>query len=157
MQPIGDWVLLAYRLPREPSTPRIALWRRLKRLGAAQIVDGLVALPLDPRNREALDWAAEEAVEAGGDVSLWIARPATAAQGRALATRMAEGVAADYRAVAEAAAAAAGKEPVARRRALSRLRRTLRAVEQRDHFPPGERDEARDAVEALASTVELVE
>jgi len=24
------WVLLAYRMPREPSTPRIALWRRLE-------------------------------------------------------------------------------------------------------------------------------
>ena len=24
------WVLLAYRLPREPSTPRIALWRKLR-------------------------------------------------------------------------------------------------------------------------------
>jgi hypothetical protein len=35
---VGDWVLLAYRLPREPSTPRIALWRGLRRLGAAQIV-----------------------------------------------------------------------------------------------------------------------
>src|ERR687888_50422 len=32
------WVLLAYRLPREPSTPRSALWRKLRRLGA-----GLVA------------------------------------------------------------------------------------------------------------------
>ncbi len=41
----GEWVLLSYRLPREPSTPRIAVWRKLKRLGVAQISDGLVALP----------------------------------------------------------------------------------------------------------------
>ena len=27
-----EWVLLVYRLPREPSTPRIALWRSLGRL-----------------------------------------------------------------------------------------------------------------------------
>src|SRR4051794_9204915 len=27
-----SWVLLAYRLPREPSTPRIALWRKLRAL-----------------------------------------------------------------------------------------------------------------------------
>ena len=42
-----SWVLLAYRLPREPSTPRSALWRKLRRLGAAQVLDGLAALLLD--------------------------------------------------------------------------------------------------------------
>ena len=26
------WVFLLYRLPRDPSTPRIALWRTLRRL-----------------------------------------------------------------------------------------------------------------------------
>ena len=43
-----DWVLLAYRMPREPSTPRIAVWRKLRKLGAVQLVDGFVALPADP-------------------------------------------------------------------------------------------------------------
>jgi hypothetical protein len=47
----GQWVLLSYRLPREPSTPRITIWRKLKRLGVAQISDGLVALPADARTR----------------------------------------------------------------------------------------------------------
>ena len=45
------WVFLVYRLPREPSTPRIALWRRLRRLGVVQIADGVVALPLDARTK----------------------------------------------------------------------------------------------------------
>lgn len=49
----GTWVLLSYRLPREPSTPRITIWRKLKRLGVAQISDGLVALPADARTRRA--------------------------------------------------------------------------------------------------------
>jgi hypothetical protein len=43
----GEWVLLSYRVPREPSTPRIAVWRKLKRLGAAHLSDGLVTLPAD--------------------------------------------------------------------------------------------------------------
>lgn len=47
-----QWVLLVYRLPREPSTPRISLWRKLRRLGVAQLGDGVVALPLDARTRE---------------------------------------------------------------------------------------------------------
>ena len=41
-----DWVLRAYRLPREPSAPRLAVWGKLKRLGVAQLLDGLVGLPL---------------------------------------------------------------------------------------------------------------
>jgi len=68
----AQWVLLAYRLPREPSTPRIATWRKLRRLGAAQLVDGLVALPLDNRNREQFEWLAGEIAEAGGDATLWV-------------------------------------------------------------------------------------
>jgi len=37
------WVFLVY-LPRDPSTPRIALWRRLRRPGGVQVADGVVAL-----------------------------------------------------------------------------------------------------------------
>jgi hypothetical protein len=77
--PPGDWVLLAYRLPREPSAPRLAVWRKFKRLGVAQLLDGLAALPLDSRNRERLEWVADEVVEAGGEASIWTACPATAA------------------------------------------------------------------------------
>jgi hypothetical protein len=58
------WVMLVYRLPRTPSTPRINLWRKLRRLGVAQVVDGVVALPLDSRNREQFEWLPDEVVEA---------------------------------------------------------------------------------------------
>jgi len=152
---VSDWVLLAYRLPREPSTPRIALWRRLRRVGAVQLVDGLVALPLDPHNREQLDWAAEAVLEAGGEASVWIAQPAAARQERDLATRMATAVAADYETVREAAEAARDRGEQERRRTLQRLRRALRAIRARDHFPPPEREAAIAAVEELARQVEV--
>src|SRR6266498_3213263 len=90
------WALLAYRLPREPSTPRIALWRKLRRLGAAQVLDGLAALPLDARTREQLEWLAEEVLEAGGEATIWIGELTSATEERELAARMAEAVAADY-------------------------------------------------------------
>src|SRR5256714_12839010 len=70
-----EWVLLAYRLPREPSTPRIGVWRKLRRLGAVQLVDGLVALPADAATIEAFDWLAEEVVEAGGQGGAVRAQP----------------------------------------------------------------------------------
>ena len=148
--------MLAYRLPREPSTPRISLWRRLKRLGVVQLLDGLVALPADAKTREQLEWAAEEVIEAGGDATIWIGRPGTAAEERSLAARMSEAVAADYRAVIEAAEAAhVSTDAAARRRTLQRLRRTLHAISRRDYFPPPEREQARRAVDALTEIVEV--
>ncbi len=83
------WVFLLYRLPRNPSTPRIALWRGLRRLGTVQLADGLVALPLDARTKEQLEWLAEEVVDACGEASIWIAEAGSADQERALAGRMA--------------------------------------------------------------------
>src|SRR3954467_7692095 len=95
---VGQWVLLAYRLPREPSTPRIALWRSLRRLGVVQLADGVVALPLDGRTKEQLEWLADGGTEGGGEASIWVAEAGSAPQERALASRMAEAVAADYKA-----------------------------------------------------------
>jgi ChrB-like protein len=147
-------VLLAYRLPRDPSTPRIALWRKLRRLGAAQVLDGLAALPLDARNREQLEWLADEVVEAGGEATIWVGELASAAQERQLASRMAEAVAAEYRALIDDAAAAGVEGGGSRSRTLGRLRRELRRVRARDYFPPNERELAQRAVDELAALVE---
>jgi hypothetical protein len=145
------WVLLSYRLPREPSTPRIGVWRKLERLGAARLGDGLVALPADARTREQLDWLAEEVVEAGGTATVWLATPGSAAQERAIAELMRAARAAEYRAVIERAHAAADGGAVERGRVARRLRGELRRIARRDFFPPLERDAARAAVEALAA------
>lgn len=142
------WVLLAYRLPREPSTPRIAVWRRLRRLGALQLVDGLVALPLDATTREALEWVADEVEQAGGEATVWLAEPAASTDEQALSRRMAEAAAADYRLVIEAAEATAEPE---RRRTAARLRRELQRIRARDFFPPPERKRAERAVDRLAA------
>jgi hypothetical protein len=147
----GEWVLLSYRLPREPSTPRIAVWRKLKRLGVAQISDGLVALPVGARTREQLEWVAEEVTDSGGSAAIWLARPAARAQENQLAQAMAAARAAEYQAVIAAAAEAAAADPAARGPAVRRLRNELRAIQRRDFFPPAERDQAQAAVQELAA------
>ena len=147
-----DWVLLAYRLPREPSAPRLAVWRKLKRLGVGQLLDGLVGLPLDSRNRELLEWIADQVVEAGGDASIWTATPAAQAQEREMAAAMQSGIAEQYRNVIEQARQAARAE--GNRRTLGRLRRELGRIERRDYFPPPERQRARVAVEELAAAID---
>jgi hypothetical protein len=147
-----DWVLLAYRLPREPSAPRLAVWRKLKRLGVAQLLDGLVGLPLDSRNREQLEWIADQVVEAGGDASIWTATPAALAQEREIAAAMQSGIAEQYLNVIEQARRAERAE--GNRRTLARLRRELGRIERRDYFPPPERQRARVAVEELAAAID---
>lgn len=147
------WVLLAYRLPREPSTPRIAAWRKLRGLGVVQLLDGLVGLPLDARNRERLEWIAQDVEEAGGEASVWIAEPESSGRGTRLAERMRDAVAAEYRAIRDEAMEAARTGSVDGR-TLARLRRELRKVRARDYFPPPEADEVRVAVESLAARTE---
>lgn len=146
---LGRWVLLAYRLPREPSNPRVGVWRKLERLGVARLGDGLVALPADARTREQLDWLAEEIAEAGGVATVWLATPGSAAQERAIAEAMRAARAAEYRAVIEQARVAAGGGAAEQTRAARRLRDELRRIARRDFFPPAEREAARAAVDAL--------
>jgi hypothetical protein len=147
----GEWVLLTYRLPREPSGPRTTLWRRLKRLGVAQLADGLVALPADARTRESLEWLADDVLAADGTAGLWVARPASLAQERELATQMAAARAAEYEALTGQARAAAATDPVERSRALRRLRAEWRAVNRRDFFPPAQREATAAALRDLAT------
>jgi hypothetical protein len=150
---VGDWVLLGYKVPREPSTPRIALWRALRRLGAVQVLDGLVALPADSRTREQLEWLADEVLEAGGEASVWLARPGTAAQERALATRMRDAVTVEYQAVVRDARAAVAGPAGQRKRTLARLRRELSRIRRRDYFQSPAREPALAAVRELAGGV----
>jgi hypothetical protein len=147
----GQWVLLSYRIPREPSTPRIAVWRKLKRLGVAQISDGLVALPADARTREQLEWIAEEVTEAGGTAGVWLARPGTPAQERELTATMAADRGEEYRKVVEEVAALEAEPLAERQRAVRRLRAELHRIARRDFFPPAVRDQAHAAVEVLAA------
>jgi hypothetical protein len=150
------WVLLAYRLPREPSTPRISLWRTLRRLGVGQIADGVVALPLDARTRERFDWLAQDVIENGGEATVWLAEPGSAAQERALASDMAATVAADYMRVIDEAREQLRESEAARRRTVARLRRELRRIGARDYFPKPIAQQARSAVDALGDSLEAV-
>ena len=147
-----SWVVLIHRVPREPSTPRIAIWRRLRALGVAQLGDGVVALPEDARTREHLEWVADRVLEAGGTALLLRAQAFSRRDEQTLARGMAAARAEEYeqvrRKAAEAGAAGSSGDTV---RNLRRLRKELRDIQRRDFFPPAERDLAVTAVSELGA------
>ena len=65
------WVLLVYKIPREPTASRAAVWRKLKRLGALLLHDAVWVLPATPWTREQFQWLAVEIGELGGEAYLW--------------------------------------------------------------------------------------
>jgi len=143
-------VLLAYRVPRVPSTPRIAIWRKLRALGVAQIGDGLVALPDDARTREQLEWLAGDVDAAGGSAILWRGELLSAADEQRLVAQLQEARAEEYRALVAQVEQASTDLTKERGRAVERLRRELRRIRRRDYFPPAEQELTRAAIESLA-------
>jgi len=145
-----NWVLLSYRMPREPSTPRIAVWRRLKRLGVAQLGDGLVGLPFDASTKESLEWVANLVEEAAGSATMWIATPTLRRYGRELAAELRDQRAVEYQELMERTHELMTAE--APTRSLRALRDELRRIERRDYFPPSERAEARELISRADTT-----
>lgn len=152
------WVLLVYRLPREPSAPRLALWRAVRRLGALQVVDGLVGLPYSARNAEHLEWLAAAIEEDHGSAAVWVARPMSSRAHVAYASASRASVEAEYESLLSEARAALSGEPSSpdARRSLRRLRRRLRQIGSRDYFAAAAGDAARAAVERLAQVAEEI-
>ncbi len=143
-QPEQSWVLLNYRIPREPSTPRIAIWRKLNDLGVAKLGDGLVALPNDSRTREHFEWIANQVGEADGDATVWIASPSARRTSSELAATMRLARTEEYdqlRTEAESTTNAGS-------RTITRWRRELRRIDRRDYFRSPGRSQARQAIDA---------
>jgi hypothetical protein len=69
-----DWLLLVYKIPREPTAGRVYVWRKLKQLGAIAVQDAVWVLPATPRTRENFQWLAAEITEMKGECSLFSAQ-----------------------------------------------------------------------------------
>ena len=63
-----NWVVFSYSLPSQSrSSRRVALWRRLRRLGAIAPAGGVQVLPAREECVEALQWLAQEIRQALGE------------------------------------------------------------------------------------------
>ncbi len=67
-----SWLILHYKIPREPSASRVYVWRKLKKLGAVILHDAIWVLPNTSRTLEQFQWLAAEIVELEGEAMLWV-------------------------------------------------------------------------------------
>jgi hypothetical protein len=162
------WLLLSYRLPREPSRPRLAAWRRLRRVGAILLHEAVWTLPSDPKTREHFEWLAEEIEEQGGTAFLWEAESLATSEERQIVSQFRSEAEARYVIIADSANAIrraatsrrhtrGAKVPAHALRQLRGLERALRLDRRRDYFRVEARREAEtfvhDAVAAVARRV----
>jgi len=96
---VQTWVLLHYKIPREPSAPRVYVWRKLKRLGALLLQDAVWVLPATPHTREDFQWLAMEIIEQGADATVWEAGLLLAGQEETLVRQFLAQVEVEYRAL----------------------------------------------------------
>ena len=66
----ASWLLLLFSLPTNRNTERVAVWRRLKKIGALQIKTSTYLLPDETAQYEQFQWLAQQIRDYGGDSTL---------------------------------------------------------------------------------------
>ncbi|MEX6505100.1 Chromate resistance protein ChrB [Jiella sp. M17.18] len=61
------WLLLTYKVPPDPAAQRIAIWRRLKGLGAVYLQNGVCVLPKTDDHVRRLKMIERDISQAGGE------------------------------------------------------------------------------------------
>lgn len=64
------WILLTYKVPPEPAAKRVALWRRLKAMGAIYLQNGVCVLPRTDDHVRQLKMLENDVTEMGGEAVL---------------------------------------------------------------------------------------
>ena len=62
-----SWLLLTYKVPPEPGSKRVALWRRLKSMGAVYLQNGVCLLPKTDDHARRLKMLENDIAQMGGD------------------------------------------------------------------------------------------
>lgn len=142
------WLVLTWRLPAASSTPRVATWRSLQRLGAVSLTPGAAIVPFSEHLQEQLDWIAEDIVQRGGDAYVLPVTELPEADETEIRRRMlleSSQEYADLRRAAETLSRRQREVPQPAREIAALERGLSRAVE-RDHFESAGRPGAARAI-----------
>ncbi len=63
---MAEWLTLLYRLPTEPSSLRVAIWRRLKAAGAVYLKNSVAVLPRTPEAEQTMQQLRADILREGG-------------------------------------------------------------------------------------------
>lgn len=139
-----SWVFLLYKIPPEPSAPRVHVWRKLKRLGAILLHDAAWVLPATPYTIEQMQWLAQEIREFDGNATVWEVHASLTGQDEALVQQFTAKAEAAYREI---------QIDLDRPDAdLAALFRRYRQVQAHDYFPSGVGEHVRHALEHARGT-----
>ncbi|MGQ0634553.1 MAG: Chromate resistance protein ChrB [Planctomycetaceae bacterium] len=94
---VQKWLLLTYRIPREPTAGRVYVWRKMKQLGAIAVQGAVWVLPATPRTQEQFQWLATEIAELGGEATYWLAEALNGGQEQSLVQKFKGSIEETYR------------------------------------------------------------
>jgi hypothetical protein len=140
------WLLLTYKVPRDPTAGRVAVWRKLKQLAAVALQDAVWILPATPQTREQFQWLAAEIEELGGEATLWESHLLNAGMEDRMKARFNEPVEAEYRAIL--------RELKKKRRDLASLSKRYQQIQGRDYFHVEHGKKVRAALVAAQNDAE---
>ena len=143
------WLVLLPQLPPKPDYLRVKLQRRLQRLGAISLKNGVYALPDHAQTVEDCEWLRRELAADGADLLVCASTLMTGMTDAELRDRFRAASEVEFRAIArEARDALAHEDGEARSAELVRLRKVLAQAVRVDFFDAAGRD---DATRSLAS------
>lgn len=142
------WLVLTWRLPAASSTPRVATWRSLQRLGAVSLTPGAVVVPYTEHLLEQLEWIAEDIDQRGGEAYVLPVTELRESDEEEIRRRMRAERAEEYDRLREAAEmlARGPAQKVRYDRDLAALQRSLARAIEKDHFPSRGRSGAERAL-----------
>jgi hypothetical protein len=165
--PRGRWMLVLYRAPKEPSTARVAAWRRLHRLGGLYLGPSVCLIPGLLAGPRALDQVAEGVRSAGGTFDALTVEAFAEETEALLAERFNSARDAEYAEVVERAHALIAElereggrdkftfaEVEENEADLAKLQRWLQTVDGRDLFGAPGRAPAAEAVREAAHALD---
>ena len=96
-EPRSRWLLLAYKVPPEPTRTRVGIWRRIKSLGAVYLQSSVCVLPRTSDHERQLKLLQNEIVQAGGIADVLETAALDAKQEEAIVRRFQQDREAQYR------------------------------------------------------------
>jgi len=156
-----SWLVFTYSLPTQSrSSPRVAVWRRLRRLGAVTVAGGAQVLPDRDECLEAFQWLAQEIRKAKGEAQVMRVERFEGLTDQQLADLFCAARTEDYGEIGVQAAKLEGtlkkaksKDTSQARNELAKLRRQYADVARVDYF---ECSEGRRVASRLSAIEQLL-